>query len=264
MNNAIIKRIMFHAGIFNTGFCKFSWVSNRLLECAAKKRIPEKAQTVIMAVFPYRVKKERPKNISRYAAVADYHKVCGDYLSRAIEALKKEYPENHFEAFVDNSPIPEVYAASAAGLGVVGDNGLLITPRYGSYVFIGAIVCDLKIECENGYTECMHCGFCKNACPVHLEKRDCLSAISQKKGELSFDEAEKLRANNIIWGCDICAEVCPFNRVTDYTNIKEFTESYRDSYTIDEDIKNRAYEWRGKGTVQRNYKVLNGKWKVET
>lgn len=257
MNNAIIKRIMYHAGIFNAGFCKFGWISDRLLECGAKKRIPHSAKTVIMAFFPYRVKKERPKNISRYAAVADYHKVCGEYLSRAIEALREQYPENKFEAFVDNSPIPEVYAASAAGLGVVGDNGLLITPRYGSYVFLGAIVCDLEIECENCYTECMHCGFCKNACPVHLDKKDCLSAISQKKGELTYNEAEKLRAHNIVWGCDICAEVCPFNKVADYTNIQEFIESYRDSYTQNEDVKGRAYEWRGKNTVDRNFNLIS-------
>ncbi len=256
----IIKRILFHAGIYNTGFCRFSWVSDSLLECAARKRIPENAKTVIMAAFPYRVKKEKPQNISRYAAVADYHTVCGNYLKAAVAALKAQFPENRFESFVDNSPIPEVYAASAAGLGVVGDNGLLITPRYGSYVFLGAIVTDMDIACENRYTECMHCGFCRNACPVCLNKQECLSSLSQKKGELSALEAERLRANNIVWGCDICAEVCPFNRITDYTGIQEFIDSYRDAYIGNEDITGRAYEWRGKGTVERNYQLVNNKY----
>ena len=255
--NDIIKRICFHEGVANIGFCKFDWVGEKLLDCRAKSRIPKNAKTVIMAFFPYRVKKERPQNISRYAAVGDYHKICGDFLNRAVSSLKKEFPEKSFEYFVDNSPIPEVYAASAAGLGIVGDNGLLITPRYGSFVFLGSIVTDMEISCENRYTECMHCGFCRNACPVCLDKSRCLSAISQKKGELSADERESLKANGIVWGCDICAEVCPFNKAVDYSNIKEFSESYKDRFSYDEDITGRAYEWRGHATVQRNYLINN-------
>lgn len=255
--NDIIKRIFFHAGMPNIGFCDFAWVKDRLLDCRALARIPKGAQTVIMCMFPYKVKAERPQNISRYAAVADYHTVCRAYLDVAVAKLNAQYPENRFECFVDNSPIPEVFAASAAGLGIVGDNGLLITPRYGSYVFLGAVVTDLKIECENRYGECIHCGFCRNACPVLLEKPRCLSALSQRKGELDRNTAEQLRYNNIVWGCDICAEVCPFNKSADTTYIKEFIESYRDSYTDNEDISGRAYEWRGKATVQRNYLINN-------
>ena len=255
--NDKIRKICFYEGVANIGFCKFSWVEDKLLECRAKSRIPEGAKTVIMAVFPYRVKKERPQNISRYAAVADYHKICGDFLNAAKLALEGAFPQNKFECFVDNSPIPEVYAASAAGLGIVGDNGLLITPRYGSFVFLGAIVTDIEIDCENRYTECMHCGFCRNACPVCLDKNRCLSAVSQKKGELSPTEQDSLKAHGIVWGCDICAEVCPFNKAVEFSNIKEFTESYRDCFSCDEDITGRAYEWRGKGTVQRNYLINN-------
>lgn len=255
--NDIIKRLCFHAGVANIGFCKFDWVQDKLIDCRAKARIPEGASTVIMAFFPYRVKKEHPQNISRYAAVADYHKICGELLNRAKLSLEKEFAQNKFECFVDNSPIPEVYAASAAGLGIVGDNGMLITPRYGSFVFLGAIVTDLKTSCENRYTECMHCGFCRNACPVCLDKDRCLSRVSQKKGELTPAERESLKAYGIVWGCDICAEVCPFNKSVDYSNINEFTESYRDSFTVDEDISGRAYEWRGRDTVQRNYLINN-------
>ena len=62
--------------------------------------------------------------------------------------------------------------------------------------------------------------------------------------------------NNIIWGCDICAEICPLNKNSNITYIKEFIEGYRDSYTLGEDISGRAYEWRGEKTVSRNAKLF--------
>ena len=117
------------------------------------------------------------------------------------------FPENSFSAFVDNSPIPEVKTAALAGLGVVGENGLLITEEFGSWVFIGEIVTDLFIECEEREIKsCIKCGKCKKVCPA---KNECLSAVSQKKGELSSEEERLLKENNIVWGCDICQEVCP-------------------------------------------------------
>ncbi len=248
-----IFEILNSVGIGLSGVCEFSAVKEGLLECRAKKRIPAGAKSIIICAFPYIVEKEAPKNISRYAAVRDYHEVVIEYLNAAIKHLQREFPQNEFEAFCDNSPIPEVFAAATAGLGIKGDNGLLITEKHGSFVFLGEIVTDLEIESESRYRECEHCGECLKKCPVGLNKAECLSAVSQKKGELSKEERQRLLAAGTLWGCDICANACEHNKNAEPTAIKEFLDSYRDRYRENEDITSRAYAWRGEVVIKRNF-----------
>lgn len=247
----IIIDILNKSGIKDASFCAFLPLSSMLLECRNKSKIPENAKTVIVCVFPYKVKQTPPKNICRYAAVPDYHKILGEKLNNAASELKKYYVNQNFESFIDNSPIPEVYAAALAGLGVIGDNGLLITEKYGSFVFIGEIVTDLYIECEGEIKECLHCGKCKTVCPKK-EGIDCLSKVTQKKSDLTNPEISAIIDNNTVWGCDICAEICPLNNDKELTYIKEFSNGYRDEYILGEDIKDRAFEWRGEKVIRRN------------
>lgn len=258
MSKKIITDILLACGIKNVGFCAFDDIKDNLLNCRAKSRIPENAKTVIMCAFPYKVKDEAPLYLSRYAAIPDYHTVCGQMLTAACKRLTEKYPQNKVEYFCDNSPIPEVYAAAQAGLGVKGDNGLLITKEYGSFVFLGEIVTDLKINCENKFAECIHCGRCKTACPVCLDKSKCLSNTSQKK-QVTYEELQQLRQHNILWGCDICQTACPMNKAAKNTDISQFTDGYRDTYTIGEDTTNRPYIWRGEAVIKRNYENLNKK-----
>lgn len=255
MNKNMITDILSAIGIKNVGFCAFSKVQDHLLDCRAKSRIPVRAKTVIMCAFPYKVKDEAPQILSRYAAVPDYHTVCGKILERACKSLSEKYPQNTFEYFCDNSPIPEVHAAAVAGLGIKGDNGLLITKDYGSFVFLGEIVTDLFIDCENKYSECAHCGKCKVTCPVCLDKSACLSDISQKK-QVSEQELQILKKYNILWGCDICQNACPINKTAKRTDITEFINGYRNEYTPDEDKRGRPYTWRGEKVINRNYENL--------
>ena len=250
-----ITDILSYIGIKNVGFCAFEPLKENLLDCRAKSRLPQNSKTVIMCAFPYKVKEKAPEYLSRYAAITDYHTVCDGMLEAACESLRKKYPQNTFEYFCDNSPIPEVYAAVTAGLGVKGDNGLLITKEYGSFVFLGEIVTDLEISCENKDSECSHCGKCKTACPVNLNKSECLSNLSQKK-KINNDELLILKQNNILWGCDICQNACPMNNQAKTTNIAEFIDGYRNEYTPDEDMQNRPYTWRGEKVIQRNYENL--------
>ncbi len=249
-----IKAIINKVGIKDVGFCAYNKVSEKLIECRAKERLPKNAKTVIVCLFPYKVKEAPPESISRYAAVPDYHRVCGEYLKKATDELRKQIDKHRFEWFVDNSPLPEVYTAACAGMGIIGENGLLITEEYGSFVFLGEIVTDLELNLpEIEPKNCKDCGKCKAVCPKHTENSECLSKISQKKGELSSTDIELLRKNKIVWGCDICAEVCPENKQAQTTYIAEFINGYRNCYTNAEDVKGRAYEWRGEKTVQRNY-----------
>lgn len=237
---------------FPFGVCSFDEVKDKLINCRKISEIPENAKSIIVFAFPYKVKEEKPLNISRYAAVTDYHVVVENFLNSYCSALKKEFKNNAFVPFVDNSPIPEVYAGAVSGLGVKGKNGLLITKEYGSFVFLGEIVTDLHIQSESNYKECIDCGLCKKLCPVSLNKEICISKITQQKKDLSEEQIALIKENGSVWGCDICAENCPLNKGKKLTNIEEFVNSYRNSFKNTEDSANRPYNWRGKEVILRN------------
>ena len=222
-----------------------------LIECAQKRRIPNGAKTVMVCFLPYKVKEEPPKNISRYTAVPDYHRIFGEKLENAAKKLREYYVNQTFEPFIDNSPVPEVYAASLSGLGAIGDNGLLITKKYGSFVFLGEIITDLEIETKDEVSTCLHCGLCKTACPK-CEDLDCISKVTQKKKELTPSEKSAIIEHHTVWGCDLCAEICPMNKGAECTYVDEFIAGYRDEYRLGEDITGRAYEWRGEAVIKRN------------
>jgi len=192
MLNKEITDVLSKNKIAEFGVCDFGVFENRLLDCRAVSRIQIGSQSVIVVLFPYKCRIEPPKNICRYGAVADYHGVCGNILQSCCDDFKKTFPDNNFELFIDNSPIREVEAAVRAGLGVKGKNGLLINPIYGSFVFIGEIVTDLKLEATNFSGMCIGCNKCEEMCPTGSiksgNKTNCLSAITQKKGELTDDE----------------------------------------------------------------------------
>lgn len=256
-----IVKIIEKYGIKEYGFCPFFLIENKLLKCAALKNLPSESNTVITLLFPYKVRDEKAINISDYAAVDDYHNICGEILKNISTELKKEFKNFAFEWFIDNSPIPEVKAAALSGLGVVGLNKLLINERYGSYVFIGEIVTDLKIQTvNNNITYCIKCNKCIDACPTKFLKdknNKCLSKITQQKGELEENEKNIMRKIGTVWGCDICQQVCPMNKNKEKTNIEKFKKSYKEKYTKGENIKNRAFEWRGEKVILRNIEIFD-------
>lgn len=256
-NKVDIINIMSTNNMPYISFCDFEFVKEKLIDCQKKKDIPKKAKSIIMAIFPYKVNKNPPKRISRYAAVPDYHTVCEKMLSDAAEQLSRRFPENEFKVFVDNSPIPEVAAAVCSGLGVLGKNGLLIHKKYGSFVFIGEIVTDLELEADKGGENCLDCGQCIKSCPTKLKKEECVSAVNQQKKPLDESQIQKVKQSGYIWGCDICSEVCPMNKSTPTTYIKEFIDGYRDYYDPAESGDNRAYTWRGVEVIKRNASFFN-------
>ena len=249
------------------GFCSIE-SAKPFLNCRALSRVPQDARSVIVLTFPYYTGEHPQRNISRYAMIPDYHLVAGDYLQKLCAVLKESFPQHQFEAFVDNSPLREVACGQAAGLGVIGDNGLLIHPTYGSYLFLGEIVTDLVIEADFPIGEhCLHCGACRKACPHSALQENgsvelplCRSHITQKKGELSDFEQEQIRAGGLIWGCDICNDICPMNKHPLLTPISEFLESVipiMDEELILEYLDSRPYNYRGKKTILRNFSLLN-------
>ncbi len=248
-----LQRIFNQKNLPLYGVCDFASLLP-LLPCRAAARLPQNAKCVVMVAFPYKTPIE-PQNISRYATVPDYHTVCGEILNALAAELQAEFGGN-WAPFVDNSPIPEVKAAVLAGLGVRGKNGLLITREYGSYVFLGELVTDVALPTATPRRgSCMLCGACTSACPsgcIGGDKSACLSAVTQKKGDLTPAEAEKIIAAGCIWGCDICQKICPHNLVAENTTLEPFLQDVRPAWHLGDPIEGRAFAWRGEKVIARN------------
>ena len=229
--------------------------------------------SAIIFAIPYFSRQDR-RNISAYATSRDYHLFAKQLFSELIPDLKEHFAPYEFIGFADNSPISEVPAAAMAGLGVIGDNMMLITEKYSSYVFLGEIITDHPIDHSGAFEilECEHCGRCRKVCPME-NIGTCLSALTQKKGELEPKEAEHIAYYGSAWGCDICQEACPHTKKAmmqgsiyskidffNHHNTPYLTSSDVMSMT-DEQFAERAYSWRGRNTIIRNLKLLEKKQK---
>lgn len=213
---------------------------------------------------------DQNKNISAYAVAKDYHLYFKMLSEKLLSSLTAEFPEHRFAAFADHSPIDERAAAALAGLGRLGKNGLLITEKYSSYVFLGEIITDKSLNIVPKETKyCLNCGACEKVCPQKKrESGECLSALTQRKGALSFYEEELLQTYHCAWGCDLCQEVCPYTKQarkerTLYTPIAFFYEDTQPLLTRetifhmdDEAFTSRAYSWRGREVILRNLTLL--------
>ena len=254
---AIAERFLLSA----IGVCTYDIVKRPLLPCRAAARLPEGATSVIVVLFPYAVSSDAPRNLSRYACVPDYHMAAGKVLSDFSMALRARFSDERFEPFMDNSPLPEVACAVAAGLGVRGDHGLLISDRYGSYVFIGCIVTTMVLPLDEQYRECVHCGACTAACAggcLPSAGRDtCVSALTQKKGELTNEQISAVLKSGLLWGCDTCQEICPMNVGKEIAPHPCFSwyEPWMSEASLD-DLTDKAYGWRGKAVLQRNLELF--------
>ena len=238
-----------------------SIINERKLGVLNKRMTP---RSVIVFLVPYYVGEEK-RNISKYAVSRDYHLFMRGLFDGVCETLSEKYGAV-FCGMADSAPINEVKAAAYAGLGMIGDNGMLINGKYGAYVFIGAIYTDAVFEYADDKTShCPHCGKCRAACPMK-EGRDCLSAVTQKKGALTEAEVSYILQYGSAWGCDICADVCPFSKKAAKTPISFFYEDRTPYLTpellqgmTDEQFAERAYAWRGRSVIERNLNLLQGK-----
>jgi len=229
--------------------------------------------TVVVALFPYFVAGEQG-NIAMYARARDYHKVNSEKLG-VLCRLLKENGANTCKIFVDNAARNDREAARLAGIGFYGRNNLLTCDEYGSYFTIGQIVTDLDIESDlpNEQT-CKNCGKCEKVCPTgalygkKYDKSLCLSEISQKKSELSMQEAKLLKSAETIWGCDKCLSICSHNKnlITtapielmqnrianiDLSNIENINDAeFRKKYA------QYAFSWGGVDVLRRNLMLQN-------
>ena len=239
-----------------------------------RAQIPTSGTAILFAV-PYVVRTDvdnDQRNVSLYAVPEDYHLYVRELGDTLLPFLADRFPEHRFALFSDHSPIAEVDAAARAGLGLMGENHLLITPTWGSYVFIAEIVTDMPYEevtqadasdLPPTPPRCEGCGLCTRACPArHAPDGVCLSALTQKKGALSEAEEAALADHALVWGCDICQTVCPHNRHVEDTPLAFFRE--RRLLRVDEadlgsmsdaEFSRRAYAWRGRQVIERNIRL---------
>ncbi|NCA68189.1 MAG: epoxyqueuosine reductase [Clostridia bacterium] len=269
MNDKIIS-ILEKNGIHSYGFIPFSEcfpVNKRLydecVDCGMK--------SVIIFAIPYKTGKESEDGykMSAYARVYDYHKRFAQIFGSLIEDFNNAYPEYKFVSYADNSPVNEKIASAMAGIGVIGRNTLLITEKYGSYVFLGSLVTDMEIEYSHSQVStCINCGRCVAACPngALTEKgfdfEKCLSYISQKNVKTETED-NLLIKHGIVWGCDICQDVCPMNNGITLTDDRYFIDSFihRLSYDFidsmnDTDFSEYPFSWRKKKVILHNLSIV--------
>lgn len=157
--------------------------------------------------------------ISKYAYGQDYHEVIKDILKDLVNELQAEIGEFSYRIFVDSAPVLERAWARKSGIGWVGKNANLITKQHGSFYFLAEVICDLELEEDCPVSD--HCGTCRrciDACPtdaiVSDKVVDGAKCISYATIELKNEIPESFRGKMEDWmfGCDICQDVCPWNR----------------------------------------------------
>lgn len=235
----------------------------RITYAALLERSMANPMAAVILLIPYYTGDRADRNLSLYAVPQDYHLFTAELGKELTAFLSEHYPDHHFAFFSDHSPLDERDAAAKTGLGVIGDNQLLISPRYGSYVFLAELITDLPLTVNKPQLSdpqgCMHCHKCRLACP---SPTNCLSAITQKKGELSEEECALMRKHDTVWGCDICQTVCPMNTGIQKSPIPFFEEKRIWHLTSEQlrcmdksDLKSRAFAWRGRSVIERNLKI---------
>ena len=233
-------------------------------------------KSAIVCLFPYYVERSGPSNLSRYTWATDYHLVINEYLEKLTEKLQKMNTSAQFSIHCDTSPLADRYMAYLAGLGFYGKNNCFISPKWGSYVTIGTILTTLEFEPNTPLDQsCIGCNRCITTCLGQCLGHDefkydtCKSYLTQKKGDLTNEEESIIRKTPLVFGCDVCQEVCPHNQGIPTTPIPEFqqVEPYIDITELDtltnKEFKakygNRAFSWRGKKILIRNQNIIEGK-----
>ncbi len=164
------------------------------------------------------------RHIARYARGSDYHNHVRRRLRRLAAYVRTLAPETSARPMCDDAPVLERAWAARAGLGFVGKNGLVITPGLGSFILLGEVVTTLKLTPDVPMGErCGSCSLCIDACPTQaferpfvLDPRRCISYLTiELRGEMPEDLRSGVGEH--LFGCDVCQDVCPYNRRTEET-----------------------------------------------
>lgn len=191
------------------------------------------AKSVVSFIYNYYPTQKLPENdnynIAKYAYGKDYHFVIKDKLKTLLEELKQEIGEINGRVFVDSAPVMERQWAARSGAGWLGKNSLLLNKNMGSFFFLAELIIDLELEPDGPVRDyCGTCTRCIDACPTDaivapgiLNASQCISYLTiELKDEIPG--GFKGKTKDWIFGCDICQDVCPWNRFSKAHKEPEF------------------------------------------
>jgi epoxyqueuosine reductase len=233
--------------------------------------------TLLLNYFPQEQQNSDAPKIAKYAYGKDYHEVIKLKLKALLRSIKENIGEINGRGFVDSAPVLERTWAQKSGLGWVGKNGNLINKQSGSFFFIATLITDLELTYDNAYTKdyCGTCTKCIDACPTDailsnkvIDGSKCISYFTIELKEMLIPENMKGKFDNWMFGCDICQDVCPWNRFSINTNETDFSpipEILNFSKSDWEELSEESFKkifahsplkrskWKG---IQRNLKFI--------
>lgn len=186
-------------------------------------KLVEGARSVVTLLYNYYPEHDLNQSdnykISKYAYGKDYHFVIKDKLKSLVQLLQEEIGEINGRVFVDSAPVMERAWAKRSGVGWVGKNSLLLTKQRGSFFFLAELITDLELAPDGPIKDyCGTCTRCIDACPTDaiatpyvVDGSKCISYYTIELKEEILQEAQG-KFDNWIFGCDICQDVCPWNR----------------------------------------------------
>lgn len=249
----------------------------------------EQPQSIIAIAiaYPSKLQQGAPKSepgarrgiLSRSAWGSDYHTVLRDRLNRLEAWLRERVPELRAESMVDTGALSDRAVAERAGIGWSAKNCSIITPEWGSWVYLGEMITNLPLPPDIPITDnCGDCTACIDACPTNalvgpgqLNSQRCISFITQTKGLVSDEMMRKI--GNRLYGCDTCQVVCPENRGKNWTHQPELQPDAEKvkpllvplltmgNRTFKEVYGSGASAWRGRKPIQRNAVIALGNFK---
>lgn len=204
---------------------KMSYMENNFEKRLDPTKLVPNSKSVVTLMFNYYTEKtqkdEVAPKISKYAYGKDYHLVIKDKLKLLLNFLNEEIGEVNGRCFVDSAPVMERQWAEKAGLGWTGKNTLLINPKAGSYFFLAELIIDLELQSDSPMKDyCGTCTRCIDACPTEaisangylLDASKCISYLTIELKDDQLPEEFRGKMKNYMFGCDICQEVCPWNK----------------------------------------------------
>ena len=188
--------------------------------------------TLLLNYFPAQQQQQAVPQIAKYAYGNDYHEVIRGKLKVLMQLIQEQVGEINGRGFVDSAPVLERAWAQKSGLGWVGKNGNLINKQSGSFFFIATLITDMELEYDDAYAKdyCGTCTKCIDECPTDailpdkvIDGSKCISYFTIELKDALIPEAMKGKFDNWMFGCDVCQDVCPWNRFSKPTSEINFT-----------------------------------------
>lgn len=231
---------------------------------------------------PRSTKEDRRGIFCRASWGQDYHHVLRDRLSKLEVYIRERVPNAEFKSMVDTGELSDRAVAERAGIGWSGKNCAIITPEFGSYVYLGEIVTNIPFSPDTPMEDrCGSCNICVDACPTgalvqggQLDSNKCIAFLTQTKGFLADKYRKKL--GNRLYGCDTCQTVCPENKGKDFhlhAEMEPDPEVAKPKLKPLLTMSNREFKekfghvsgsWRGKKPIQRNAIIALAHFKDQT